>query len=416
MSAFFFAGMDGVDAGAPIPGRRWLKRRFPGIEHEPMDQTAGRPRTRSPRAEPLARPVPATSAPSKDPAEHVARPNDPAILVSQPPTEPGQEDDPARLSPQALVRLLGAVQPMSARFRRVYKTLWTRMHRHLCAIKARSVMSEAERAFAEEPGVLVTQKRMALWLVLREGPDADRPAFMYRAGKLGRPCGSRSLAHAWLREKVVMLTWNGEWGVFTGKVAAHGGVDAVAARVREHADMKALLKEFGAFVRRQVGQIRGAVHWALAFDVSPSVLSDQIVRVDTYLVLVRAGGRKGQGTIVIQSPELFTFRGCRPNVASSVASRVSTRTNNGMSLFNVLVPKIGNVCSDSSVRLYHDVEVKPTWAFHLLQQEKISLVTAREVIRRCAKNVPRMLAILDKNARARCLVWTRSSMLTHGLA
>ena len=199
-----------------------------------------------------------------------------------------------------------------------------------------------------------------------------------------------------------MLTWNGDWGVFTGKVSAAGTPDEVAARVREHADMKALLVDFRQFVRRQVEQLNVSVQWAFACEVSPSVLlSEGSVRVHTHLVLVQDGGNRMRGAIVIETPDDFSFRGCRPHFSSSVASRVHTRANTGMSLFYVLVPKIGGVFAESSVQLYHDVLVNPDWAFNLLQQEKITVASAREVIIRCAKNVPRLLANLDGYVRAK---------------
>ena len=397
------SGMDGANAGAPNPVRRRLKRRFPGADQLPGDRTAAQPRTCPPEPEPLARHVAASCTSSKDIAKPVDRPDDLAIEVWQPPVEPVQEEDPARLSPQALVRLLGALQPQDARHRRAYKVLWNRMYRQLCSIKASTVQSEAERAFAGCPGALVTQDRIALWLALHGGPDGTGQAFQYRGRRVGRPVSTvAGPTRAWLRERLIMLTWNGDWGVFTGKVSAAGTPDEVAARVREHADMKALLVDFRQFVRRQVEQLNVSVQWAFACEVSPSVLlSEGSVRVHTHLVLIQDGGNRMRGAIVIETPDDFSFRGCRPHFSSSVASRVHTRANTGMSLFYVLVPKIGGVFAESSVQLYHDVLVNPDWAFNLLQQEKITVASAREVIIRCAKNVPRLLANLDGYVRAK---------------
>ena len=165
--------------------------------------------------------------------------------------------------------------------------------------------------------------------------------------------------------------------------------------------MQALLTDFRAFLRSQVEQLNVGVQWAFAFEVSPSVLSEQVVRVHTHLVLVVDGNGRRRTPIYVSSPEVFAFRGCLPHLSTSVSARVHTRANLGMSLFYLLVPRVGVVCSDSSVRLYHDVLVNPDWAFNLLQQEKISPSTAREVIIRCAKNVPRLLANLDGYVRAR---------------
>ena len=70
------------------------------------------------------------------------------------------------------------------------------MYRQMCFIKASTVQSEAERAFAGSPGAMVTQDRMALWLALhgarmargRHSGGADTSA-----GALGPPLPS------WLR-------------------------------------------------------------------------------------------------------------------------------------------------------------------------------------------------------------------------
>jgi len=69
--------------------------------------------------------------------------------------------------------------------------------------------------------------------------------------------------------------------------------------------------------------------------------------------------------------------------------------------FYISVPKIGSIFTESSVKLYHDILVNPDWVFNMLQQEKITVATAREVIIRCAKNVPRLLANLDGYVRAK---------------
>jgi hypothetical protein len=120
-----------------------------------------------------------------------------------------------------------------------------------------------------------------------------------------------------------------------------------------------------------------------------------------HLALVRSGGSLKAGKIVIQTAGEYSFQGCLPHRSTSVAARVHKRANSGMTLFYLLVPKIGAVCADSSVQLYHDVLVNPDWAFNLLQQEKITVETAREVIIRCAKNVPRLLANLEGYTRAK---------------
>lgn len=56
---------------------------------------------------------------------------------------------------------------------------------------------------------------------------------------------------------------------------------------------------------------------------------------------------------------------------------------------------------ESSLKLYHDILVNPDWVFNLLQQDKVTIATAREVIIRCAKNVPRLMANLDGYVRAK---------------
>ena len=399
------SGMEVADAEAQNPRRGRLKRRCPSAGEVPSQRSGARPRTSPPRPEPFARPGPASSASANGGAERVAQADEGAIVIWQPAVEAVSDDNPAALSPQQLVRRLREVEHNDSSHRRLYKCLWARMHRQMCCIKASTVMSAAERAFVEAPGRLMAEERVTLWLALHGGPDGGGESGAIDSRPVGRPAGGRSQdVSAWVRDSVVLLTWNGDWGVFTGRVSAEGSPDAVAARISGHPDMQALVADFRSFVKLQCEKMPMPVHWAFAFEVSPSMLEEQTVRVHTHLVLLPAGvgRRRGQSrVIVIGSANEFVFRGCRPHQSDAVMTTVHTRANRGMSLFYVLVPKIGCVCSDSSIRLYHDVLVNPDWAFNLLQQEKITVATAREVIIRCAKNVPRLLANLDGYARAR---------------
>jgi len=200
------------------------------------------------------------------------------------------------------------------------------------------------------------------------------------------------------------MTWNGDWGIFTEKISCTGGPDVVVGRVREHPDMQVLITEFRRFVLDQQERLNVPVHWAFAFEVSGQALDEQSVRVHLHLVLMHRTHQRGKtrvSGITIPHQTDFAFRGCPPVLSTAAASRIHTRASWGMAFFYILVQKIGCILAEGSLKLYHDILINPDWAFNLLQQEKITCDTAREVIIRCAKNVPRLLTNLEGYLRAR---------------
>ena len=353
------------------------------------------------------------SSSSSSRVPEVAAGADLPVPPSGPPVdEPAQPPDTAGGQARAeLVSAFSAAAHRSDESRRLYKRLWMRMSRTMTDVTSKAVLTAAEVAFRDAPGALVSEERMAAWLRLA---DAAEP--LARIGGAQRPGAGRpsigsfpgQQSPRWLRESSALLTWNGDWGVFTSDVDAGGTPDDVAERLRTHPRSLALRSSFEKFLAGKVSAFRMRMQWAFCFEVSPQSLAGGVVRVHVHAMLFSIGGKRRPFTIERASD--LSFQGCAPMLSGMVALRAHARANQNLGLFYVLVQKVGGVFSAGTVELYKDVLVNPDWAFNLLQQGKITPERAHEVIVACAKNVPRLLANLDGYRRAKQALVDRAAL------
>lgn len=284
------------------------------------------------------------------------------------------------------------------------------MARSMADINSKDAPTPEEQAFRDVPGALVSEERTAAWLRLASTAEPLARGGGVPSRAAGRPSLGNVTAQnsKWLRESSVLLTWNGDWGVFTGAVESAGTADDVAARLMKHPRMIALRTEFEEFLAGRVSGNRVTMHWAFCFEVSPQSLAEGVVRAHVHASLFSIAGKRRP--IIIERQSDYSFQGCLPVLSGMAALRAHARANQNLALPYVLVPKIGCVFSAGSVALYKDVLVNPDWASNLLQQGKITPETAHQVIVACAKNVPRLLANLDGYRRAKQALVDRAAL------
>ena len=390
--------------------RRRLKRKCPVSHHAPEDTPGGvRCGTaHEPAPEPFARPTVASGVSENGTDAIAVRGEKEVVHQVELPTDSEGAVDVCGLSPLALVLRFRDAAVDSPTYRSLYKVLWTRVYRRLNAIKKTPLASLQEQQFVNIQGHVLSSDRIDQWLALHGYDPAGAQMPQHPSRPAHRPSGKSSPANEgsskpWVKDHCCLMTWNGDWGIFTQKISCSGGPDVVARRLREHPDMQSLITDFRRFVHGREEVLNVPVHWAFAFEVSGQALAEQSVRVHLHLVLMhRTHQRKSHAYgLIIPRQTDFDFRGCLPVLSTAAASRIHSRASWGMAFFYILVQKIGCVFADGSLTLYHDILVNPDWAFNLLQQEKITCDTAREVIIRCAKNVPRLLTNLEGYVRAK---------------
>ena len=395
----------------PHHGRRRMKRKCSLSHHAPEDMPGGvRCRTaKQPAPDLLARPAVASGVPENGHDAMAVREENEAVDHVELPTEGSGAVVVCSLSPQALVSRYRSTAVDSPSYPGLYKALWTRVKRQLNAIKRSTPKSLPELKFVDMQGPLLSSERVDLWLALHgyDLPELQMPQHPSRPAH--RPPGrsqDRRSTKAWVKDHCVLMTWNGDWGIFTEKISCSGGPDVVARRVREHPDMQVLITDFRRFLMSRQEVLNVPVHWAFAFEVSGQALAKRCVRVHLHLVLMhrthQLGKIRASGFTIPRQTD-FAFRGCPPVLSTAAASCFHARANWGMAFFHMLVQKIGCIHAEGSVKLYQDILVHPDWAIKLLHQEKITCETAREVIIRCAKNDSRLLTNLEGYLRARRL-------------
>ena len=189
------------------------------------------------------------------------------------------------------------------------------------------------------PGPLLTEARINTWLALHGFEENGDQTSLCRDRAAHRPSGSTGATapkRAWVRDHSILLTWNGDWGIFTQRISHTGSPDDVAARLREHPDMQELLADFRQFLKERQETLNVPVQYAFSFEVSPERLLQQEVRVHTHLVLMHRTHQRRRdrfGGITIRRQEDFSFRGCPPVLSTASASRIHVRASWGMSFF-----------------------------------------------------------------------------------
>ena len=296
-----------------------------------------------------------------------------------------------------------------------YRLIWNRMWRLRARLRKQSPASLTlvEKAFLRPTGELMTPERLEAYQHCLPEDDPVRAQIprimehvddMARAGRLSRPGRAPKSAEtkAWQCGRVVFLTYNGEWGIFTGEVDCNGDVDYVAEKVAAHPRFRQLAADMQELMVGLNQLTYFPMIWAYCFEICPEPLARGIVRIHAHVACTsdeHKSARRAHNSIYYPPKFRWAFHGSLPLQSHYHAGLVHARNSVVQSFFYILVRKKGSVYRRSNRRLYDDMIVKPEWAFQLLQQGKITIATARDILVRVARNVPRNLRDLEGYAQ-----------------
>lgn len=241
----------------------------------------------------------------------------------------------------------------------------------------------------------------------------------------------------WLDSNAVLLTWNGDFGLFSLQELGFGDgppptIDEVCEKLREHERLDNLRRRaVRKFERLERRFFLSDLAWAFelccttytdfcekALDRSgtpgsstdvvpgcdvgasrptaaesvPPPTPDTAVRVHLH-AFFRANDNARIRCSKADAFKLFGSLPVKSNLANTTGGRRAPKGNQGM--YYLQCPKIGMVVNGSNRAPYRDYLVSGEWVMNLLQQSKITYDNARLEIIRCAKNLPRLLHSLD---------------------
>ena len=217
-----------------------------------------------------------------------------------------------------------------------------------------------------------------------------------------RQVANRSTSTKFIDVKTALLTFNGPWGVVGGVTVpeitknpftSNLVVEGVCEQLREHEVVLELWAEFkktvecwkDAFFLNSV---------AFCMELCKCTLeSEGIIRVHFHAFL-----RCNNSKIRIEKACQLAFKGSEPfksdNLMGNVRSARQAGTNAGM--YYLQAPKIGSIFTSGTIMPFKDYLVSGEWIMNLVQAGKLNFHTARDEIVRSAKNLPRLLASLDR--------------------
>ena len=216
-----------------------------------------------------------------------------------------------------------------------------------------------------------------------------------------RKVANKSTKNKFLDVKTALLTYNGPWGVVGGVTVPESvknpstlntAVDEVCEELRKHEVVLELWAEFTKKVEC----------WKDAFFLNSvafcmelcthTLVSEGIIRVHFH-AFFRCNSR-----IRIERGFQVAFKGSEPfksdNVMGGLRSHRAGGTNAGM--YYLQAPKIGAIFTSGTLIPFKDYLVSGEWILNLVQAGKLNFNNAREQIVRSAKNLPRLLASLDR--------------------
>ena len=193
-----------------------------------------------------------------------------------------------------------------------------------------------------------------------------------------------------LYARSVLLTWNGDWGIFVLPDVQKGdswrvvkaGLDVVPA-------FEALWSEFQKFADG-LAELLGAAHVAFSLELCTEtwMLSAE-VRVHAHMFL------SGDATkLKLCRAEQAAFKGVNPHKSHRVAALNNRACSGFAGCYYLLAPKIGSLRTGGNVSAYKDFGVSPEWITNLVQGEKMEFCDARAEMTRCGKGYQRRMAEL----------------------
>ena len=225
--------------------------------------------------------------------------------------------------------------------------------------------------------------------------------------------GQQGATTAWWRGQSLLLTWNGDWGLLpssptSAKLLAQVGAPyGELAAVKLEADrVAACVEQLSAHLRqsKQVVQLWADAEefvthlcrryffadWAFSLELSVSSwLTDGTVRLHLHAWLY--GNRRR----AIMHADYVRFRRSLPVLSQSAFVKARACSKAAASYY-LSAPKVGVVLHSASLSPHEDYMVQPQWVWNLLAGNKMSSAAARCEFTKQARDLPRLLACLDR--------------------
>ena len=200
----------------------------------------------------------------------------------------------------------------------------------------------------------------------------------------------------YLQAKSVLLTWNGDWGLFREIVGDVRGWKEVVELLKKNAQFLQLWQDFQAHVERLADVLAASGH-ACCMEVCMETLEESgVVRVHGHGFFNRE----------IQKMQLYhgraaAFMGSIPNKSLKAGGTAMRNSSANAGFFYICAPKIGGVVFHSSLRPYKDFQVNAEWIINLVQAEKMDFDAALREMVRCGKGFIRRVQDLKAWKRAK---------------
>jgi hypothetical protein len=191
----------------------------------------------------------------------------------------------------------------------------------------------------------------------------------------------------WIDAKTVLLTFQGPWGVIPMT-----DVPSDVAAVEQHLRMLPEVLELWAELEA------AAQGWHEAFGCYSHACSLEVC-TETFK---RSGEVRLHGHVFLRASRLrlskaqVMFKGSCPHKGDDCFGSRSSRAGSNAGMYYLHAPKYGQLFSGGSLQPFRDYPVQGAWVLSLLQSEKIGFAEARREIVRSAKDLPRLLANLDR--------------------
>ncbi len=246
---------------------------------------------------------------------------------------------------------------------------------------------------------------MEYWTLSRQGRNADPMA--------ARDKTTSTSPEKWFQGRTLLLTWNGDWGLLEPFAKDSELLGSVGGPFAEFASVKSgqdhVLEVIGTFCmwlaeREEVTNLRAdleshvkrvaAEHsfesYGFALELSTKTwLTDGTVRVHAHAFFASSMRR------VVRHAAEYAFKRSKPVKSNQSNTRVRA-TGVAACAYYVTCPKVGSITQSSTLSANTDYVVQPQWIWNLLAAQKITAVKAREEFVSQCRDLPRLLAALDK--------------------
>ena len=255
--------------------------------------------------------------------------------------------------------------------------------------------------FQHDLNRMTLEQRQEMAMVFFRERPCDEAFQTHVLGVMEHKVLNKSDRSVFLDSKTALFTWNGPWGVVDGVTVPEAvkspstfntAVEEVCEQLRQHEGVLQLWAEFKKKVECWKDEFfLSSVAFCMEL-CTHTLESEGIIRVHFH-AFFRSNSR-----IKIERGRAVSFKKSEPfksgNVMGGSRSARGSGTNAGM--YYLQAPKIGSIFTSGTIIPFKDYLVSGEWIMNLVQAGKMDFHTAREEIVCSAKNLPRLLASLDR--------------------